>query len=111
MFSTRFFHYIIALTFLLIGSLSSMTYTVTNTHDDGEGSLRQAIENANDHAGPDTIHFNIPEAEDGFNGSVWVIQPQSGLPSLLLQKPRRKISVILILTVLKFSLTGQMPVM
>jgi hypothetical protein len=32
---------------------------VTNTTDSGTGSLRQAILNANDHIGPDTISFSI----------------------------------------------------
>jgi hypothetical protein len=36
------------------------TFTVTNTSDDGSGSLRQAINDANGHAGLDTISFNIP---------------------------------------------------
>lgn len=34
--------------------------TVTNTNDSGPGSLRQAILDANSHAGLDTIIFNIP---------------------------------------------------
>ena len=34
-------------------------YTVTSTGNSGLGSLRQAILNANAHAGPDTIHFAI----------------------------------------------------
>ncbi len=36
--------------------------TVTNTNDSGEGSLRQAILNANANAGKDTIDFQIPGA-------------------------------------------------
>ena len=35
---------------------------VTNTNDSGAGSLRQAILDANAHAGPDLNHFNIPGA-------------------------------------------------
>ena len=35
-------------------------YTVTNTNNSGAGSLRQAIVDANGHAGADTIWFNIP---------------------------------------------------
>ncbi len=38
------------------------TYTVTNTDDDGEGSLRWAITESNNNPGTDTILFNI---EDG----------------------------------------------
>jgi hypothetical protein len=34
--------------------------TVTNTNDDGPGSLRQAITDANDQAGIDEIRFDIP---------------------------------------------------
>ena len=35
------------------------TYVVTTTADSGTGSLRQAIKNANSHAGADVIDFNI----------------------------------------------------
>ena len=38
------------------------TYTVTNTADSGAGSLRQAIIDANNSFGSDTITFNIPGA-------------------------------------------------
>ena len=34
------------------------TCTVSNTNNSGAGSLRQAIIDANNHAGPDTIAFN-----------------------------------------------------
>ena len=43
-------------------ALSADTFTVTNTNDSGTGSLRQAILDANTHAGADTIAFNIPGA-------------------------------------------------
>jgi len=36
------------------------TYTVTNNKDSGQGSLRQAITDANNQVGSDVIHFNIP---------------------------------------------------
>ena len=56
------------------------TFVVTTTADTGEGSLRWAIENANLSAGSDSIIFNIPESDPGFNGTVWVISPESQLP-------------------------------
>ncbi len=40
----------------------SATYTVTNTDDSGNGSLRWAITNANNNPGLDYIFFNIPGA-------------------------------------------------
>jgi len=40
-------------------SLHAATFTVTNTNDSGAGSLRQAILDANDAAGPDRIEFAI----------------------------------------------------
>src|SRR5262245_45380262 len=36
------------------------TFTVINGNDAGPGSLREAISNANDHAGADIIAFRIP---------------------------------------------------
>src|SRR5262245_1016731 len=53
----------LVLLLLLYPSLGlSSTYTVTNTLDNGPGSLRQAILDANGHAGADTINFNIQGA-------------------------------------------------
>jgi uncharacterized delta-60 repeat protein len=54
-------------------------FTVTNTHDDGPGSLRQAILDANAHAnagGPDLINFNIP------GNNVHTIRPITELPTI-----------------------------
>jgi hypothetical protein len=65
-----------------IGDVMSKTYTVLNTNDAGPGSLRQAIADANNHAGPDEIRFNIPSSDPGFDGSVWRIRPQTALPGL-----------------------------
>ena len=39
---------------------SGSIFTVTNTNDTGPGSLRQAIDSANNAPGADTIAFNIP---------------------------------------------------
>ncbi|MCP4421662.1 MAG: hypothetical protein GY805_34045, partial [Chloroflexi bacterium] len=57
-------------------------YTVTNTNDSGVGSLRQAITDANNNPGPDTITFNIPSSDPGYANNVWSIQPASLLSSL-----------------------------
>ena len=51
-------------------------YTVSNTNDSGAGSLRQAILDANAHAGADTIVFNIPGT------GVHTIVPGSALPTI-----------------------------
>src|SRR5690349_18151196 len=48
------------------------TFTVTNNQDGGPGSLRQAIEDANQNSGVDTIAFNI---------AVGSIAEKSGLTS------------------------------
>jgi hypothetical protein len=53
------------------------TFTVTNTNDSGAGSLRQAITDANNHAGLDTIGFDIP------GSGVHTIMPASGLPPIM----------------------------
>jgi hypothetical protein len=53
------------------------TYTVTNTNDSGDGSLRSAFEQANFNAGLDTINFNItgtgPHSITLFNQALPVI--------------------------------------
>jgi titin len=51
-------------------------FTVTNTLDAGDGSLRWALEQANTAPGHDTIEFNIPGA------GVHTIAPASALPAL-----------------------------
>jgi len=52
------------------------TFTVTNTSDTGAGSLRQAIIDANNNAGLDTIAFNIP------GSGVHTITLGSSLPDI-----------------------------
>ncbi len=51
-------------------------FTVTNTADSGDGSLRQAILNANAHPGTDVITFNVAGA------GPESIQPLSALPTI-----------------------------
>ena len=58
------------------------TFTVTNTNDSGAGSLRQAILDANTHAGLDKITFNIA------GSGVHTIAPLSALPT----SPTRSLS-------------------
>jgi hypothetical protein len=60
---------------LSVASVSgAATFTVTNTNDSGAGSLRQAIDDANNTPGADTIVFNIP------GPGVHTITPLSLLP-------------------------------
>ncbi|MDQ3930272.1 MAG: S-layer homology domain-containing protein [Chloroflexota bacterium] len=54
----------------------SATYVVTNTNNSGQGSLRQAIFDANANPGHDTISFNIP------GEGVQVIMPAAPLPPI-----------------------------
>jgi titin len=51
------------------------TYVVTSTSDSGAGSLRQAITDANNHSGADTISFAI-------GSGARTISPAKALPSL-----------------------------
>jgi hypothetical protein len=57
-------------------SYASTTFTVTNTNDSGAGSVRQAIIDANNASGADTINFNIP------GSGVHTITPASELPAI-----------------------------
>jgi len=59
-----------------ISTAAADTYTVSNTLDAGPGSLRQAILDANAHAGSDTIAFNIP------GSGVHTITPATELPAI-----------------------------
>ncbi|MEA3186941.1 MAG: trimeric autotransporter adhesin [Chthoniobacter sp.] len=64
---------------VLTSSGWAATFSVTNTDDDGPGSLRQAIVDANASLNvvvPDEIHFAIPGA------GPFVISPKSALPAL-----------------------------
>src|SRR3954470_23547699 len=61
---------------LSVGTVAADTYTVSNTLDTGPGSLRQAILDANSHAGSDTIAFNIPGT------GVRTITPATELPAI-----------------------------
>src|SRR5580704_3737658 len=55
---------------------AATTWTVTNTNDSGPGSLRQAIINADNGSGGDTIAFAIPGT------GPFKISPASDLPVL-----------------------------
>jgi hypothetical protein len=61
---------------LSISTAAADTYTVSNTLDAGPGSFRQAILDANTHAGLDTISFNIP------GSGVHTITPTTELPAI-----------------------------
>lgn len=52
---------------------------VTTTADDGPGSFRKAIEQANTQRGSNRIFFQIPETDDGYdpNMGVWTIRPET----------------------------------
>jgi hypothetical protein len=67
---------------LSISIASAETYTVTATRDSLTGSLRQAMEDANAHAGPDTIIFNIPTSDPGYVAGVFTMRPGTALPDL-----------------------------
>ncbi|MEM9543953.1 MAG: S8 family serine peptidase, partial [Cyanobacteria bacterium P01_E01_bin.42] len=57
---------------------------VTNTNDSGEGSLRAALEWANANLGRDTITFDIPITDPGYNATTgtFTIQPLTALPEI-----------------------------
>lgn len=71
------------LAILLAPAARAATFAVAHTNDSGPGSLRQAIADASANpATADTIVFNIPASDPGFNGSTFTIQPLSELPVL-----------------------------
>ena len=63
----------------------SANFIVTNTQDTGPGSLREAIIQSNANGEPDSILFNIPISDPGYQESigVWTIRPiQTPWPSI-----------------------------
>jgi parallel beta-helix repeat protein len=76
----------IFLLFLILSSLiKANTYIVTSTNDNGTGSLRWAIDQWINSPNPDTISFNIPLSDPGYDLSagVWIISPDSTLPYII----------------------------
>jgi len=67
---------IFLLTLLLATACQATVFTVTNSNDAGAGSLRQAIQDANGAAGPDTVEFQIA------GSGPFVINLLSALPAL-----------------------------
>ena len=59
--------------------------TVTTTADSGTGSFRWAITSANSNPGPDTIRFNIPKSDSGFDSvkGIWIIRPDTPYAAIL----------------------------
>ncbi len=59
---------------------TTTSYVVTNTNNDGPGSLRQALLEAQFHAGSDTVVFQIPLTDAGYDAEtgVWTIRPLEG---------------------------------
>jgi len=68
--------FVLLLLALAIPASAQTTFTVTTTADDGAGSLRQAIVDANANAGADVIAFNIAGA------GPHTISPASRLPEI-----------------------------
>ncbi|MGA7306336.1 MAG: hypothetical protein WBW88_15770, partial [Rhodothermales bacterium] len=70
-FSRRFvyIHSVLALCLGITTTLfAQQQILVTNTADAGNGSLRQAIVDANATLGADDIMFSIPNTDAGYNG-------------------------------------------
>ena len=62
---------------VLFSSSTSADIMVTNTNDSGPGSLREALNAATMSTEDDTIRFNIPMVDPGYDpaNGVWVIKP------------------------------------
>ncbi len=62
--------------FQAASAAAAATFTVTNTNDSGAGSLREAITQANNNAGLDTIAFNVSGAGCAGSGSARSLRRQ-----------------------------------
>ncbi|MCR5424899.1 MAG: right-handed parallel beta-helix repeat-containing protein [Bacteroidales bacterium] len=73
---------LIILALLVAFSADATVYIVTNTGDSGSGSLRDALTQCSNTAGPHTIRFNIPTTDVGYNAQVgvWTISPATTYP-------------------------------
>ena len=63
------------------------TFTVTNTLDSGQGSLRQAINNANSDNGLDTIVFSIGAGTRTITPNRLITRFRTVLPPPVILKP------------------------
>ncbi|MBQ6046620.1 MAG: right-handed parallel beta-helix repeat-containing protein [Bacteroidales bacterium] len=72
----------IIISLMILLNANAAVYIVTNTNDSGTGSLRNALTQCSNSAGPHTINFNIPATDAGYNAQtgVWVIAPSSTYP-------------------------------
>ncbi len=70
--------------FTISSATSEGVIIVTNTNDSGQGSFRDAINQANNNPGPDSIKFNIPKEAAGYNSDagIWTITPISALTNI-----------------------------
>ncbi|MEZ5341377.1 MAG: LamG-like jellyroll fold domain-containing protein [Acidimicrobiales bacterium] len=93
-----------ALTTVTVGGPANQNYVVNSTEDRPDGStadgicdtgsanstgapectLRAALQQANTHAGADTINFAMPATEAGYNAgdAAWFIRPTGPLPNI-----------------------------
>lgn len=73
---------IILIAILVAFTAQGSVFVVTNSGDSGQGSLRQALANCSNTAGPHTIKFNIPASDAGYNPATgtWVISPALTYP-------------------------------
>ncbi len=61
------FFKVIAFFVVAITSLEATTYVVTSTNNPGQGSLYEALQSANAHAGADTITFDIVNSDPPYS--------------------------------------------
>ncbi len=76
--------FLIALIIFIVLPVFAGDFLVTNSNDDGVGSLRLAIQQSNEQQGVNKISFNIPVDDPSYNAEqgVWILQPSLPLPAL-----------------------------
>ena len=75
---------LLALIVLIVLPVVAGEFLVTNSNNDGAGSLRLAIQQSNEQQGVSKIVFNIPVDDPSYDAEkgVWKLQPSSPLPPL-----------------------------